>query len=371
MASPANLAASEESARLETVQSRLESAADGTGFLTFDRFTEIALYSPGAGYYETRDQLGARGDFYTAAHVHPMFGATIADRIRAEFEALGRPHRFRVVEVGPGDGQLAHDILVRLASSMPEGHGWEYVLVEPSGGLRRRLLERLAPVAGGATVRLAAGLGADGPFSGVVLANELLDAFPARRLVRRGSEWRELGVRRSDPGWAWAEADALPLAAPPLAPGAADGTILEVAPAAEGFLREIGDHLESGAALLLDYGAEESELAHGHPRGTLAAVRDHRPLDDPLSAPGSADLSAFVNFTRIEAAARTSGLTVLHSDSQAEALGRWGFEARRDAAIAAASTPAEKVRVQLAAKNLLFGFATFRVLELAPGIPAN
>ena len=144
------------------------------------------------------------------------------------------------------------------------------------------------------------------------------------------------------------------------------GCVVEVSPAAEALVREVADHLTGGRAIFIDFGLDERELLAAHPHGTLAVVRGHREVHDPLDDPGNSDLSMFVNFRRIRAAARAAGLTESLFERQAEALGRWGFPKLLDEALRATNSPADEVRFRLAAKNLLFGFENFWVLELAP-----
>ena len=156
---------------------------------------------------------------------------------------------------------------------------------------------------------------------------------------------------------------------PELPHGVPEGTVLEVSPMAEAVVREVADHLTAGLALFLDFGMEQSELVAAHPSGTLAAVRKHQPVDDPLDDPGSADLSAFVNFDRIRAVARASGLREVAFRRQAEALGEWGLPTLLERAVRTAPSDELRVRTHLAAKNLMFGFDRFHVLELAPPPP--
>ncbi|HEV8050424.1 MAG TPA: SAM-dependent methyltransferase, partial [Thermoplasmata archaeon] len=301
---------------------RLRDAA-GDGVLRFDRFVETALYSEGGFYDSGTAPLGTAGSFYTAAHVTPLFGAALARRLEKEAAHVPDGTEFRVVEMGPGDGRLAFDV----ARALPaKGPAWRWTFVERSDHLRTGLKSRIPAEGVGdrVTFDFAASLGERGPFLGAVVANEFLDALPFRRLVRRGSEWAELGVRWTGERFDWADGS-WPALIPgePLAP-ADEGTRYELAERSEGFLREVADHLESGVAIFLDYGTDTDELLRGHRDGTLAAVRDHRPVD-PLEAPGTADLSAFVDFTRLRSAARRSGLTELAFRRQSEALGEWGF----------------------------------------------
>ena len=364
--------------RSQRVRELIERAADATGFVPFDRFIEICLYGPGVGYY-TRDPtpLGAEGDFYTAAHATPLFGRAIAERVKAVAASLDPTASLRIVEVGPGDGALAESVLAGVAEDPRLRERVEYVLIERSPELAVRTFERVRDAGRtlGVPVKAAGGLGADGPFRGIVLANELLDAQPARRLVFDGSTWQEGGVRLAGERWAWAtSADVRPVPSPELPVGVSDGTVLEISPMAEAFVREVADHLVDGLCLLLDFGMDQSELLAAHPTGTLSAVQRHRFVPDPLTDPGLSDLSVFVNFTRLRGVAAAAGLREVAFRRQAEALGAWGFEGLLDAALRASPTAETEVRTRLAAKNLLFGFERFHALELAPpatrGVPS-
>ncbi|HTW40138.1 MAG TPA: SAM-dependent methyltransferase [Thermoplasmata archaeon] len=352
-------------ARSRIVLDRLRVLAGDGGVLPFDRFMEVALYGKDVGFYErTRTPLGRTGDFYTAAHTTPLFAQTLAQRIRTIRRALGGSSVFWVVELGPGDGTLAEGVLRSLKDDPP---GLEYILVERSDARLRETRDRLRTSSGSISVRTAASVGSLGAFRGVAIGNEFLDAQPARRLRWHDGEWHEVGVRVRDDR---VESTELPVerAVPgrALPTPAGEPLTVEISPAAEGTVREVADHLVAGAAIFLDYGAEETELVRGHPDGTLAGVRDHRFLANPLDAPGTADLSTFVNFSRVRDVALASGLVPGPLRSQAETLGAWGYPALLDAAVRAAPTAESRVRVQMASKNLLFGFDRFRVLELAP-----
>jgi SAM-dependent MidA family methyltransferase len=356
--------------RLAALLRRARSEADPEGFLPFDRWMELALYADDLGFYtRPRSPFGSTGDFYTAPQVHRLFAATWAERVWAVLNRLGVDRPFTLMELGPGDGTLAAGIATSLGPRLSPGHDVRFVLVERSSPLRATALERTrsAGVPYGIDVRVEESVSSLGPFEGVVVANELLDAFPVRRLRWDGSAWQELGVRLDGTG---VHPHEVPLTRsivgpePPKPPG--PGTVFEFSPAAEGLVRELADHLVSGVWLLDDYGMEETELLHGHPDGTLATARGHRSGSDPLIAPGETDLSTFVNWTRLRAVARAAGLDVVSDRSQAEALGAWGFPALFEAAVSRAGSTEAEVRLRLAVKNLLFGFERFRILELAP-----
>jgi NADH dehydrogenase [ubiquinone] 1 alpha subcomplex assembly factor 7 len=349
---------------------RLRRRSDPDGFLPFDRYWEIVQFTGKLGYYaRPASPLGLGGDYYTAPIVSPLFGATLGDRLVAGWTELGRPEPFRFVELGAGDGGLAAELLDRLGEARPERAEWEYALVERSEPLRRGALERLRPIAERAGIRLTApeSLASGGPFVGAIVANELLDTLPTRRLRRAGSGWEELGVV-IDRGHVASSSRSLTRPVPPPGlPTAPVGATLEISAEAEGTLREVADHLEAGPAIFLDYGALEPRWTATDGEGTLVALQQHAPLPDPLQAPGRSDLSCFVNFTRIRAAATRAGLRERAFGPQREALVAWGFPARLDRAIAAAQNDTERVKLRLLAKNLLLGFENFHVLELETG----
>ena len=370
MSEPARQGMRADDPKRDQLEALLRSSADPDGFIPFDRFMEVALYGEGVGFYtRTGSPFGGEGDFYTAAHASPLFGRTLAERVKVVGSQVSSPGPFRVVELGPGDGVLAEEIVTALASDDRLRRRLEYVLVERSPSLALRSFERVAAVGDrfGIPVRAAGSIGADGPFRGVVLANEVLDAQPVRRLLWEDRGWRELGVRLEDHRIVRATGPLERVVPPPELPRNLDtGTVVEVSPMAEAIVRDVADHLVEGLFLAIDYGMEQSELVVAHPSGTLAAVARHRPVPDPMAAPGRTDLSVFVNFTSVRAAAHAAGLREVSFRHQAMALADWGLPRLLEEAARSAPSSEAEVRLRLSAKNLLFGFERFQVLELAP-----
>src|SRR3972149_5887053 len=82
------------------------------GPIPFYRFMELCLYHPQHGYYSSeRVRLGAAGDFYTSAHLTPVFGRILTRHLERAWAALGKPAPFDLVELGPGNGLLAGSLL--------------------------------------------------------------------------------------------------------------------------------------------------------------------------------------------------------------------------------------------------------------------
>jgi SAM-dependent MidA family methyltransferase len=363
----------EERQRSERLTGRIVAEATAAGLLPFDRFVDLSLYDPADGYYTQPGlRLGPSGDFYTAANLGPLFGRTLARRIQLEYQRLGAPRSFEVQEAGVGEGTLTAQLQEEFQRLAPAGPSGTQVLIDVPGPRLIALGEawsgRDAP---NWNVRVSAGLGDRGPFQGIVLANELLDALPFRRVIRREGAWRELGVHAAQGRLTWGEGALCRPVPPPALPEAPEGAVLEISEAAEGWIRQVADLLVDGALLVLDYGGTEAEGLGTGSRGTLSTVRGHRGGFDPFEAPGTCDLSAFVDFTRIRAAAQRAGLQEVRYGRQAEVLGAWGFEAILQDALQGSGGGEADVRLRLAAKNLLFGFEGFQVLELRPRSAAS
>jgi SAM-dependent MidA family methyltransferase len=328
------------------------------GPLTVAAFMELALYHPEHGYYASRAQRsGRRGDFYTSVDAGPFFGEMLAVQIGKMMRQLshGEERTVDLVEAGAGNGRLMRDVLDALAADSPDEYKRVRVhLVERSARARSDHRHVLGPHAG----RLVASTEAlPGHFHGVLFANELLDAFPVHVLTRRGAELREIFVaedggrliEREDAISSDAVRASVEMSGARIPPGAR----VEVSPAAAAWIREVGSRLDRGFAILIDYGDDAIALrSAARPDGTLRAFREHRVSSNWLDEPGEQDLTAHVDFTAVERAAKDAGLRLMSRMEQAKyllALGAIERLERRTATL----PPNEALRWRLAAKTLL------------------
>ena len=268
------------------------------GWIGFERFMELALYTPGLGYYARGDrQFGhmpgpAGSDFVTAPEMTPYFGRALAAQVAQALQMSGTD---RVWEFGAGSGALAEQLLLALGESVSR-----YTIVDVSTALRERQQQRLAPF--GARVQWVTSLPAQ--FEGIVVGNEVLDAMPVRLLHRVAGQWHERGVRLVD-GAQLAWQDRPGPQRPPLDIEGDHDYLTEMHPQAEGFVRMLSDRLTRGAAFLIDYGFPEREYYHPQrAMGTLMCHRAHRMDSDPLADVGEKDITAHVNFTGLALAAQ-------------------------------------------------------------------
>lgn len=297
-------------------------AASG-GALRFDRFMDVALYGE-HGFYTMRGRAGRhRGDFITSPEVGPLFGTVLARAIDAEWERLGRPAEFAVVEVGAGPGTLARSITAAWSAD-PASHPTRYVAVEVSPAQRE-----LHP----AGVESRADLPA-GPITGVVVANELLDNLPFRLLVF-DSVWRESHVAVQDGRFVelLRPVDELPTTLPAAAP---HGARVPWQQAAGAWVDEVIDRLEAGSLFVFDYvTARTAQLAAQPWRAWLRTYRGHERGAHYLNEVGEQDITAQVCLDQLPEPDEVR--------AQAQFLQRWGIDELvaegRAAWAAAASAP--------------------------------
>ncbi len=296
-------------------------AADG--WISFARYMELALYSPGLGYYAGgSEKFGEAGDFVTAPELTPLFGHALAVQI-AQVMRASAPE---VLEAGAGSGHLAADLLIALnALGCP---AQRYRILELSGELSARQRETIATRAPQFLSQIEWLDSLPDKISGCVVGNELLDAMPNHAVVWRSEGLMECGITLDD-------SDAFMLSERPageaLQKAARKLPVVatyrsEIALAARAWTAELGRRLKQGALLLIDYGLPRHEYYHPQRNGgTIRCHYRHRSHDEPFWYPGLSDITAHVDFTAIAEAGHDAGLDVLGYTSQAAFLMNCGI----------------------------------------------
>ncbi|MDF1759363.1 MAG: SAM-dependent methyltransferase [Coxiellaceae bacterium] len=290
------------------------------GPLPFVEFMQMALYQPGMGYYVAGShKIGEQGDFVTAPEISPMFSYALANQCAKELKQFGGGD---VLEFGAGTGRMAHDVLTQLQqlNQLPD----HYYILEVSPELIERqqqtlsespeLLQR---------VKWLSELPQN--FKGVVLANEVLDAMTVELFcyhedtIHRGlvgqvdNQWQLLWQTCKDD---WLPADIIEHKNEWPQP-----YLSEFNPSLADWLQQLSDVMDQGTVLLIDYGFTASEYYHPERKqGTLMCHYRHHAHADPLLYPGLQDITAHVDFTAVENAAKNAGFTVDGLTTQANFL---------------------------------------------------
>ncbi|MEQ1701043.1 MAG: SAM-dependent methyltransferase [Ilumatobacteraceae bacterium] len=287
-----------------TVAAELAAAQQALGrALRFDEFLSTALYGE-HGFYSAGGQAGRRGDFITSPEVGPLFGAVLARWIDAEFDRLGRPDEFRIVEAGAGPGTLARTVLL----AAPQWAG-RYTTVEIAAAQRAGHPESVTPRA---TMPSE-------PVIGVVIANELLDNLPFRLAVFDGG-WREAVVHVGTDGVCSEQlVTAPPEWAQRLPAHAAHGSRAPMQEAAGNWVVAARSLLTTGSVLTIDYCvARTAGLVLRPWREWLRTYRGHERGSHYLRDVGLQDITVEVCLDQLPEpdAVRT----------QAQFLQRWGID---------------------------------------------
>jgi SAM-dependent MidA family methyltransferase len=287
------------------------------GEIPFSRFMALALYAPGLGYYAAgRGVPGARGDFVTAPEIGNLFARCIARQCVTVLRAT----QGDILEAGGGSGRMCADVLLELEAldCLPD----RYLILDLSAALRGHQQETIRKIAPHLLNRVVWLDALPERFSGVALANELLDAMPVEIVRIKNGRVAQMGIGIEGDRFIWRE-QAVPteladLARERIASGdRPDGYTSEINLNAEGWVRAAGDWLHSGVLFIFDYGFPRAEYFHpDRHRGTLMCHYRQRAHDDPLLWPGLQDITAHVDFTSIAQAAREAGLDCLGYTTQ-------------------------------------------------------
>lgn len=319
----------EHSARVsEFIRDRIRLAG---GQISFAEYMHHALYAPGLGYYSAGTaKFGDAGDFVTAPEVSSIFGRILARQCAAVLSETGGSS---VLEFGAGSGKLAVDLLraLRELDHLPE----KYQIFEISpdlAGRQRSLLGRELPELLNRVEWLAQ---LPARHTGVIVANEVLDALPVERFVRRADGVAQLCVAADEGELIHREvpapamlADAVAVIEEELGSPFPEGYVSDVCVATAQWIAELASVLQLGTAFLFDYGVSRREYyAVDRSGGWLRCHYRHHVHNDALILPGIQDITAWVDFSAVAGAAVEHGFDIAGFVTQAQFLIGGGLDA--------------------------------------------
>jgi len=289
------------------------------GVIAFSDYMQSVLYTPGLGYYSAGlHKFGEQGDFVTAPEISPLFGRCLAIQCQQLFDqGCDR----KIFEFGAGSGKLCRHILEKLEDSI------DYYILELSADLRGRqqqLLQEQLPFEQFDRITWLDKLPSD--FSGVVIANEVLDAMPAS-MLRKSKQWYEMGVGYDGKAFCWknyaqkSEAIDAMLAIEGQLGDLPEGYQTEVNLNYRPWFQALSAASNQAVVLLIDYGYEQSHYYHPERyKGTLLCHYHHRAHDNAFILPGLQDITVSVDFDAVADAAVASGFEIIGLISQAQFL---------------------------------------------------
>jgi SAM-dependent MidA family methyltransferase len=389
------------------LREKIEGEIRERGPIPFSRYMQLCLYDPAAGYYSRNaERFGKAGDFYTSSDVHAVFGRLLARQFDEIWRALDRPPQIEILELGPGRGLFARDVLAWSNKKFPDFFAaLTYTLQESSPALQAKLQDNLAEhvaaekayISGDARVgrarlgtepalSLSKGaltcpaeqssaiihrpLGSSAPL--IVFANEFFDALPVEILSTQGKLHLALENNRLQEIWLPSLAEELEFL-DRYSVHAEPGERIEAPIIAQDWIRQIANSTASAPLLLIaiDYGYTREQQLAGRHRGTLMAYRHHSASPDPYQAPGEQDLTAHVNFTALAAACEQSSMRCEKLLTQSQFLMGLGEKNQFADAFEDCRLPQERAKVALQLKHLVTPAGmgeNFQVLFASRGI---
>lgn len=310
---------SEQTAHLVAIKKLICDEIKQTGSITFARYMDLALYAPQLGYYRaSRPKFGKEGDFVTAPEISSLFSACIAQQCK---EISTHLPTFQILEFGAGSGKMACDILQTLAreNTLPE----KYFILEVSGFLQHTQKNKINELIPELADRVEWITSLPQNFTGIILANEIIDAMPVHRFTVTESGIQEFYVVEEKNEFAWK------LQSPSTSALTHAIEQLKLQPYYESeinlflpaWIQSLSECLKQGVILLIDYGFPQHEFYHpDRSMGTLMCHYQHRAHSDPLILTGLQDITAHVDFTQVADSAVNAELDVLGFTNQAAFL---------------------------------------------------
>lgn len=345
-----------------TLAERLRSRIHRAGAISFRDWMEAALYDEHDGYYFRHDlkRWGRAGDYRTAPERSPLFAATFASYFAKLYEELGAPHDWTIFEAGAGAGDFAYGVLQTLQRDYPKiFSATRYVIDEASTDARERARQRLSEFSDQVEFRSLIET-SEAVNEGIVFANELLDAFPVYLVTAHGGKLYELfvGLDKADE-FIWTKDEpGTPRLADYLARSGvelSEGQIAEINLEVEGWMRCAASVFKQGYLILVDYGAEASDLysAPHRRKGTLRAFHHHSFAEDVLSRPGEQDLTTTIDWTNVKRVASELGLQTVSFERQDRFLLHAGLPGMLERMVAQARSEAEAVILRSNVRELI------------------
>jgi SAM-dependent MidA family methyltransferase len=355
-----------------SLREKIDQEIKAHGPMPFSRYMEMCLYDAEFGYYSRNaEQFGKAGDFYTSSDVHAVFGRLLSRQFEEMWRELGKPEAIEILELGPGRGLFAQDVLDWSAKKFPEFFAaLHYSLLEQSSTLQERIKKTLAshiekgkasPINPDVTApkgrkTIPRALSASTPL--IVFANEFFDALSVEIVSTQGMLHLTEGLKEI---WIPAETNLNP----------EPGERLEISSTAQHYASEIASTIPRGFLIVIDYGYTHAEQIAGRHRGTLMTYRQHSANANLYQSPGEQDITAHVDFTALAAA--LDGLTTYPLVTQSQFLLGIGEANQFADAFEECRVPQERAKVALQLKHLITPAGlgeSFHVLVASKGIAA-
>lgn len=343
---------------MNSLRKQIEGEIRKRGPIPFSHYMELCLYDPELGYYtRNAEQFGKAGDFYTSSDVHAVFGRLLARQFEEMWRKLGSPPWINLIELGPGRGLFAQDVLDWSVKKLPGFFkALHYALVESSPSLRRKLETNLQPHLESQKALLYSQFdllpSSIRSAPAIIFVNEFFDALPVEILSTQGSLRVDVSNDRFVEKWAPPSPQELEFLRQYSIDPELDERI-EVPLIGQRYMEQVAASIDRGFLIVIDYGYTRHEQIAGRHRGTLKSIRQHSINGSAYEAPGEQDITSDVNFTALAAAAEQNGMNTYKVITQSQFLLGIGESNEFADAFEECKLPQERAKVALQLKHLV------------------
>jgi NADH dehydrogenase [ubiquinone] 1 alpha subcomplex assembly factor 7 len=291
--------------------------------LPVDEFINIALYDKKFGYYMKKNPFGEKGDFVTAPLISNLFSEMIAIWCVSFWEYLGKPKKFYLIELGPGDGTLCKDLLRSFRNFKDFYNSIEIKLVEKSTKLKKiqktkikdkkvQWIERIEDLKVGPLI---------------FLCNEFFDSLPIKQIYKKNNLFLERYITLSK------KENKLIFSNKKINKNlikilknlnlVSGNRIIEYPIEAIKYLKIISSKINkyNGGFLCLDYGYKKNKEKY---KDTLQSIKKHA-YYNILSDPGNSDITSHINYKLFSKILKNNNLRVEKIKNQSDFLYKLGI----------------------------------------------
>ena len=290
-------------------------------YIPVDQFISISLYDKKFGYYMKKNPIGKKGDFITAPLISNLFGEMVAIWCVAFWEHIGKPKKFLLVELGPGDGTLCNDLLKTFVKFENFYSSLEINLLEISNKLKK--IQKLK--INNEKVKWINDTNKINYGPVIFIGNEFFDALPIKQIYKKKKIFFEkyVSLSKNDKKikFLYKKANNSLIKRLRNLNLISSGKIVEYPIEAIKFLETIAKKINrfDGGLLTFDYGYKNKKR-----QNTLQSVKNHKKIN-LLFKPGHSDITSHLNFKLFKEILKKNNLNVTKITNQGEFLKKLGI----------------------------------------------
>ena len=292
--------------------------------LFIDEYMDFCLYKFKESYYQKKNIFGLEGDFVTSPHISSIFSEMLSIWIYTYWENIGKPKQINILELGPGDGTMAKDIIITLKKIKNFNSKIFYYLFETSKNLKEKQKSKLNKE----NVYWVKDIKYIKKENLIILSNEFFDSLPTKQFIKKENIWLEKGIKycrlKKCLKFYYEKAKISDLNEISKFYNLDKSKFIEISFETKNIIKKISYKLKKKNSIFLtiDYGDFTSTS-----NDTLQAIKDKNKIN-PLKFPGECDITTQVNFFYMIKLFKSRNFKSIVFTTQSEFLQSMGIKER-------------------------------------------